>query len=149
LSEIVEVPREAFLALVESFLNGNYQLYPTVRGMTVKRKIGCDHCGATVPAWSPDDRNTILSINSGKESVERKIKCEKCKRDNLRYWLKAAGLQVRTLVSRNNFTTRLRRFMVKLTERKMRWIVQEKLRGRGTSEIALIQRVSHRPVEQV
>ena len=39
--------------------------------------------------------------------------------------------------------------MVKLNEGKIRWIVQEKLRGRGTSEIALIQRVSHRRVEQI
>jgi hypothetical protein len=35
--------------------------------------------------------------------------------------------------------------MVKLNERKMHWIIQEKLRGRGAGEIALIQRVSHRP----
>jgi putative transposase len=39
--------------------------------------------------------------------------------------------------------------MVKLNDRKMRWIVQEKLRGRGSGEIALIQRVSHRRIEQI
>jgi putative transposase len=39
--------------------------------------------------------------------------------------------------------------MVKLSERKIRWIIQEKLRGRGTGEIALIQRVSRRRVEQL
>ena len=39
--------------------------------------------------------------------------------------------------------------MVKLNERKIRWIIQEKLRGRGAGEIALIQRVSHRRVEQI
>jgi len=39
--------------------------------------------------------------------------------------------------------------MVKLNERKIRWIIQQKLRGRGAGEIALIQRVSHRRVEQV
>jgi putative transposase len=38
--------------------------------------------------------------------------------------------------------------MVKLSERKIRWIVQEKLRGMGTSELALIQRVSRRRIEQ-
>jgi len=32
--------------------------------------------------------------------------------------------------------------MVKLNERKVRWIIQEKLRGRGAGEIALIQRVT-------
>jgi hypothetical protein len=56
---------------------------------------------------------------------------------------------VSILVSRNNFTTRIRRFMVKLNERKIRWIIHEKLRGRGAGELALIQRVSHRRVEQV
>jgi len=39
--------------------------------------------------------------------------------------------------------------MVKLNERKIRWIIHEKLRGRGAGEIALIQRVSHRRVEQI
>jgi len=53
------------------------------------------------------------------------------------------------LVSRNNFTTHLRRFMVKLNERKIRWIIHEKLRGRGAGELALIQRVTHRRVEQI
>jgi len=39
--------------------------------------------------------------------------------------------------------------MVKLNERKIRWIIQQKLRGRGAGEIALIQRVSHRRIEQI
>ena len=39
--------------------------------------------------------------------------------------------------------------MVKLNERKIRWIIQQKLGGRGTGEIALIQRVSRRRVEQL
>jgi len=39
--------------------------------------------------------------------------------------------------------------MVKLNERKIRWIIQQKLRGRGAGELALIQRVSHRRVEQL
>jgi hypothetical protein len=39
--------------------------------------------------------------------------------------------------------------MGKLNERKIRWIIQQKLRGRGAGEIALIQRVSHRRVEQI
>jgi hypothetical protein len=39
--------------------------------------------------------------------------------------------------------------MVKLNERKIRWIIHEKLRGRGAGEIALIQQVSHRQVEQI
>jgi len=39
--------------------------------------------------------------------------------------------------------------MLKLNAKKIRWIVHEKLRGRGTGEIALIQKASHRRVEQV
>jgi len=39
--------------------------------------------------------------------------------------------------------------MVKLDERKIRWIIHEKLRGRGAGELALIQRISHRRVEQL
>jgi len=34
--------------------------------------------------------------------------------------------------------------MVKLNERKIRWIIQQKLRGRGAGEIALIQHVTHK-----
>jgi len=39
--------------------------------------------------------------------------------------------------------------MAKLNDRKIRWIVQQKLRGGGSGEIALIQKVSHRRVEQI
>ena len=39
--------------------------------------------------------------------------------------------------------------MVKLNERKIRWIIHEKLRGRGAGEIALIQRVTRRRIEQL
>ena len=39
--------------------------------------------------------------------------------------------------------------MVKLNDRKIRWIIQQKLRGRGAGELALIQRVSHRRIEQI
>jgi len=38
--------------------------------------------------------------------------------------------------------------MVKLNERKIRWIIHEKLEGRGAGELALIQRVSRRRIEQ-
>jgi len=39
--------------------------------------------------------------------------------------------------------------MVKLNERKIHWLIHEKLRGRGAGELALIQRVSHRRIEQI
>jgi len=43
----------------------------------------------------------------------------------------------------------IKRFMAKLNERKIRWIIHEKLRGRGTGELALIQRVSSRRIKQL
>jgi len=39
--------------------------------------------------------------------------------------------------------------MAKLNDRKVRWIIHEKLRGRGTGEIALIQRITPRRVKQL
>ena len=39
--------------------------------------------------------------------------------------------------------------MVKLNERKIRWIIQQKLGGRGSGELVLIQLVSRRRVEQL
>jgi len=53
------------------------------------------------------------------------------------------------LVSRNNSACRKIPYMVKLNEWKIRWIIQEKLRGRGAGELALIQRVSRRRIEQL
>jgi hypothetical protein len=38
---------------------------------------------------------------------------------------------------------------VKLNNRKIQWLIQEKLRGRGTGELALIQKVTRRRVEQL
>jgi putative transposase len=38
---------------------------------------------------------------------------------------------------------------VKLNNRKIRWLIQEKLRGRGSSELALVQKVTRRRVEQL
>jgi putative transposase len=38
---------------------------------------------------------------------------------------------------------------VKLNDRKIRWLVQEKLKGRGSGELALIQKVTCRRIEQL
>jgi len=38
---------------------------------------------------------------------------------------------------------------VKLNGRKVRWLIQEKLKGRGSGELALIQKVTRRRVEQL
>jgi putative transposase len=38
---------------------------------------------------------------------------------------------------------------VKLNDRKIRWLIQEKLKGRGSGELALIQKVTRRRIEQL
>jgi putative transposase len=38
---------------------------------------------------------------------------------------------------------------VKLNDRKVQWIIQEKRKGRGSGELALIQKVTRRRVEQL
>jgi hypothetical protein len=97
LSEILEVRSQTFLGLVEGFLSENRTLYLIVEGMTVTKDFGCDYCGATITASSPDDRYTVLSLKPEGESVERKIKCEKCEKKNTRYWLKESqGVYVRS-----------------------------------------------------
>jgi len=54
-----------------------------------------------------------------------------------------------TLVSGNNFVYKAKLLRVKLNDRKIRWLIQEKLRGRGSGELALIQKVTRRRVEQL
>jgi putative transposase len=53
------------------------------------------------------------------------------------------------LVSGNHFVYEAKLLRVKLNDRKIRWLIQEKLRGRGSGELALIQKVTHRRVEQL
>ena len=53
------------------------------------------------------------------------------------------------LVSRNHFVYEAKLLRVKLNNRKIRWLIQEKLRGRGSGELALIQKVTRRRVEQL
>ncbi|MGA8857039.1 MAG: hypothetical protein WB643_07715, partial [Candidatus Bathyarchaeia archaeon] len=77
-----------FLPLVEAFLSEGYELCLIVRGLTVKKEFGCDFCGAGIVAWSPDDRHTILRLEKESDSIERKIKCGKCEKENTRHWVK-------------------------------------------------------------
>jgi putative transposase len=53
------------------------------------------------------------------------------------------------LLSRNNFVYEAKLLRVKLNNRKIRWHIQEKLRGRGSGELALIQKATRRRVEQL
>lgn len=96
MSEMVEVPKEAFLGLVEAFLSEGRSLYLIVEGMTAKKEFGCDQCGAKIESWSPDDQHTILRLKAEGDSLERKIKCEKCGKENTRYWVKTGGVFVKT-----------------------------------------------------
>lgn len=86
MSGLIEVPREEFLGLVEGFLNEGRSLYLFVGPMTEKKDFGCDYCGAKIEAWSPDDYHTNLELKADKDSIERKIKCPKCEKENTRYW---------------------------------------------------------------
>jgi len=94
MSKMLRVPKEVLPSLAESYLSRGYSLYLFVRRMTEKKEFGCDYCGASIVAWSPDDNYVILTIEKGKESIERKIKCPKCEKDNVRYWEREAGPQV-------------------------------------------------------
>lgn len=89
--EIVKVPKQAFPSLVEAFISEGRSMFLVVSGLTVKKEFGCDHCGAGIVAWSPDDQHTILRLEKESESIERKIKCGKCEKENIRYWVKEAG----------------------------------------------------------
>lgn len=87
----VKVPKQAFLGLVEGFLNTDYKLCLWVQGVTEKKTFGCDKCGGSIEAWSPDDTHTTLRLEKEKDSIERNIKCPKCEHANIRYWVKQAG----------------------------------------------------------
>jgi hypothetical protein len=88
---IVEVPKQAFLWLAEAFLSEGRTLYLIVEGMTEKKEFGCDHCGAKIESWSPDDSHIILELDGGSGSLERKIKCQNCGKENIRYWRASGG----------------------------------------------------------
>ena len=58
-------------------------------------------------------------------------------------------LKSELLVSGNHFVYEAKLLRVKLNNRKIQWLIQEKLRGRGSGELALIQKVTRRRVEQL
>lgn len=73
------MPREAFLNLVESYLNANCRLYLVVRGLATKKEIGCSgqYCTEILKVASPDDRNTEIALQKPSEGdyIEREYKC--------------------------------------------------------------------------
>ena len=60
MSEIVEVPKEAFLGLVEGFLNQNYRLFLSVEELPDKKTFSCKEkgCGKPFDAYPPDGIHT-------------------------------------------------------------------------------------------
>jgi hypothetical protein len=82
------VPKQAFLGLVEGFLNEDHRLYLWVEELTEKKEFGCDHCSGTITVWSPDDAHTVLLLEKIEGSIERKYKCKnpKCGKENIRFW---------------------------------------------------------------
>jgi len=89
LSEIVEVPAEAFSSLVESYLNGNYRLYLIVEEMPEKKTFSCKEksCGLPFDAYPPDDAHTDALLDPTKDAVERSYKCPDG-HENTLYWVK-------------------------------------------------------------
>jgi hypothetical protein len=53
------------------------------------------------------------------------------------------------LLSRNHFVYEAKPLGLKLNDRKVRWFIQEKRKVRGSGELALIQKVTRRRVEEL
>jgi hypothetical protein len=56
--------------------------------MTIVKFFGCDGCGKGLEVYSPDDADVVLLVANCSEgdSLQRKIHCDKCGFDNVRYW---------------------------------------------------------------
>ncbi len=75
--EIVKVPGQAFLALVESYLSENYELWLIVKEMPEKKAFSCKEkgCGKPFDAIAPDDDHTKPSLEPIEGAVLRVPKC--------------------------------------------------------------------------
>ena len=91
--EIVEVPAKAFVALAESYISGEYQVYLIVeRILSVKETFSCKEkgCGKPFDAWSPDTIHTVPRLEPTEAAVPRSYKCPK-DHENTIYWLKGSS----------------------------------------------------------
>ena len=86
--EGVEVPKEAFLGLVEGFLNQNYRLFLSVEELPEKKTFSCKEkgCGKPFDAYPPDGIHTAASVEKTEDAVERTYKCPDG-HENTLYWL--------------------------------------------------------------
>ena len=74
----IEVPKQAFLGLVEGFLNETgYKLYLVVEELAATKEIGC--CTEILKIASPDDVYVQVKLENPKQvdCVEREYKCGK------------------------------------------------------------------------
>lgn len=87
ITEVVDVPKGAFLGLVEAFLSGNYRLYLTVEEMAEKKTFSCKEkgCGAPFDVYPPDDAHTIALLEQREGSIERTYTCPN-NHENTIYW---------------------------------------------------------------
>jgi hypothetical protein len=97
LSEIVDVPKQAFLGLVEGFLSGNYQLYLIVEEMAEKKTFSCKEkgCGKPFDAYPPDDEHVVPRLESAEGAVDRTYKCPEG-HENTIFWFKGTGRMFRS-----------------------------------------------------
>ena len=88
-SDIVDVPKEAFLGLVEGFLSGNYRLYLFVEEMGEKKTFSCKEkgCGLPFDAWPPDEEHIVPRLEPADGAVERTYSCP-ANHENAIYWFK-------------------------------------------------------------
>jgi hypothetical protein len=77
-NEISEVSKSDFLALVESYLSGNYRLYLIVERLAEKKEIGCSgqYCTEILTVAPPDDRYVNVALDKPEgDCKEREYKC--------------------------------------------------------------------------
>lgn len=74
----MEVPRQAFLGLVEGFLKEEkYRLSLIVEELSEKKVFSCkeEGCGKPFDAYPPDDEHTIPHLEEKPDTVKRSYKC--------------------------------------------------------------------------
>jgi len=80
------VSAKAFLALVESYLNGNYCLYLIVEEMPEKKMFSCRKCGKPFEVYPPDDAHITALLEKRENAIEMKHKCD-CNLEIVLYWI--------------------------------------------------------------